>query len=79
MASIMISRGEMQRIQASVQPTQLTYAESKRKALKSLSDDRVKHWPNTLEASRKKKESFKQDRAAVVRLATAPRLSVWCN
>ena len=64
----MITRGEMQRIQASVQPTQHTCAESNRKALTSLSsDDRVQHWPNTLEASRKNKESFKQDRAAAVR------------
>lgn len=40
----------------------------KKKRLKALSDEKVKNWPNTLEALRKKKESFLKDRAALEEL-----------
>ena len=56
----------------SVEPEKETVADAKRKALKKLSDDRVKHWPNTLQATRDKKESFKVDRLAMVRSSRAP-------
>jgi cytidylate kinase len=32
--------------------------------LKKLSEDRIQHWPNTLDANRTKKESFMKDREA---------------
>jgi len=65
MATITIGRRELHRMYESVQPEKETVAESRRKGLKQLSDDRVKNWPNTLEATRMKKESFKADRMAV--------------
>ena len=36
---------------------------SKQAELKRLSDNRVRHWPNTAQALKKKKESFLADRA----------------
>jgi len=47
---------------ASVQPETITDADKKRNYRKKLSDERVQNWPNTLEATRKKKESFKEVR-----------------
>jgi hypothetical protein len=72
MAAITLSRRELGRMIMSVEPEKETVADAKRNALKKLSDDRVKHWPNTLQATRDKKESFKVDRLAMVRSSRAP-------
>ena len=45
-------------------PEEPTKAENRQRRLKELSDAKVKNWPNTLEATRKKKESWKQERLA---------------
>lgn len=39
-----------------------TNEQRRRAELKRLSNERVKNWPNTLEALRKKKESFLKER-----------------
>lgn len=50
-------------MKASVLPPVENRARQERKAqLKAMSDERQKHWPNTLEALRRKKESFIKDR-----------------
>jgi hypothetical protein len=36
----------------------------RKEQLKKLSEDRIQHWPNTLDANRTKKESFMKDREA---------------
>ena len=72
MAAITLSRRELGRMIMSVEPERETVADAKRNSLKKLSDDRVKHWPNTLQATRDKKESFKVDRLAMVRSSRAP-------
>ena len=72
MAAITLSRRELGRMIMSVEPEKETVADAKRNALKKLSDDRVKHWPNTLQATRDKKESFKVDRLAMVRSSRSP-------
>ena len=60
-----LSRTELERIRQEVASTDKDFHRNeKRAALKKLSEDRVKHWPNTLEALRKKKESFLKDKEA---------------
>lgn len=60
-----MSRTELERIKASVLPSIENNSKLERKkALKAKSDERLKHWPNTLEALRLKKESFIKDREA---------------
>ncbi len=60
-----MSRAELERIKASVLPSIENNSKLERKrALKAKSDERLKHWPNTLEALRIKKESFIKDREA---------------
>lgn len=62
-SSIPISRNELNRIKASVlPPTENNYKNERRAELKKLSQDRLQHWPNTLEALRVKKENFLKDR-----------------
>jgi hypothetical protein len=62
-SSIPISRNELARIKASVlPPTENNYKNERRAELKKLSQDRLQHWPNTLEALRVKKENFLKDR-----------------
>ena len=64
MSNIM-SRAELERIKASVLPSIENNSKLERKkALKAKSDERLKNWPNTLEALRLKKESFIKDREA---------------
>ncbi|CAM9849720.1 unnamed protein product, partial [Choristocarpus tenellus] len=46
---------ELDRIRAKVRKVPETDADARRRHLKQLSDERVKHWPNTLEAHRKNK------------------------
>ena len=64
--SRVISFAELERMRASIAP--ISNAERSRidrkDELKRLSQDRVQHWPNTLEANRTKKESFMKDREA---------------
>jgi hypothetical protein len=61
-----ISFSELERMRASIAP--ISSAErtriERKDELKRLSQDRVQHWPNTLEANRTKKESFMKDREA---------------
>ena len=61
-----LSSKELDRIRNSVGPEDATtpgaLKAAKRNELKRLSNDRLKHWPNTLEAMRKKKESFIRDK-----------------
>lgn len=61
--NLVLSERELQRIKASVQPKKEdNYRIERRKELKQLSNEKVKNWPNTLEALRIKKESFLKDR-----------------
>lgn len=57
-----ITRGELERMRKSTQPVLVTDAEARRRHLKMLSDEKVKSWPNTLQAMRKKKENWKKER-----------------
>lgn len=59
---VVISRTELERMRACTRPEEITDAEARRRRLKTLSDEKVKKWPNTLQAMRKKKESWKKDR-----------------
>lgn len=54
-----VSRTELERMRASVRPEERTAWEARRQKLQELSDAKVKSWPNTLEAMRQKKESWK--------------------
>lgn len=64
MTTIM-SRAELERIKASILPSIEDNSKIERKKeLKKKSEDRLKNWPNTLEALRLKKESFLKDREA---------------
>ena len=61
----MLSRKELERIKASILPSVEDNSKLERKKeLKKKSEDRLKNWPNTLEALRLKKESFLKDREA---------------
>ena len=60
----MLSLDELDRIRMSVQPAEVSDAKGRRRAeLKKLSQDRLQHWPNTLEAARLKKESYLAEKA----------------
>ena len=64
-----ISSQDLARIRQSVQPEDpqgqglQSLKATKRAQLKKLSNDRLKNWPNTLEAMRQKKESYMKDKA----------------
>ena len=62
--SVVISRADLERMRRTtggLSPE--TISKSDRKAeLKKKSEERLKNWPNTLEALRKKKESFSKDK-----------------
>lgn len=64
---VVISRNEIERMRQSVLPPSETVNVrlEKMKTLKKLSNDRVKNWPNTLEALRSKKESFIKEREQI--------------
>ena len=47
----------------------MTNSEARRQQLKKLSDERVSHWPNTLQATRAKKENWKMEKMAVEELS----------
>ena len=59
-----LSLDELDRIRMSVQPAEVSDVKGRRRAeLKKLSQDRLQHWPNTLEAARLKKESYLAEKA----------------
>lgn len=61
--SLILSERELARIKASVLPAVEAGGRLEKKiALKKKSEERVKNWPNTLEALRNKKESYLKDR-----------------
>jgi hypothetical protein len=58
-----LSSSELARMRASVlPPTENNDRDMKRAHLKKLSNDKMKNWPNTLEALRIKKQSFLKER-----------------
>jgi hypothetical protein len=62
--ALILSKQELARIKNSVQEFPEDRSQQERRAeLKKKSDERLKHWPNTLEALRKKKENFIKERA----------------
>ena len=62
MTTIM-SRAELERIKASILPSVEDSSRAEKKlALKKKSEERLKNWPNTLEALRLRKESYMKDR-----------------
>lgn len=60
--SIVLSRSEIERMKSSLAPPPSTDKSLRKNELKKISEERQQHWPNTLEAMRKKKESFVKDR-----------------
>lgn len=62
-----VSRSEIERMRRSVLPPaeRVNVRQEKMATLKKLSNDRVKHWPNTLEALRNKKESYMKEREQI--------------
>lgn len=63
MATITLSRAELEQIKASILPSVENKSFLDRKAeLKKKSEEKLKNWPNTLEAIRLKKENDFLDR-----------------
>lgn len=63
MSTLILSNKELERIKASIlPPVEDRQAYDKKKELKKKSEDRLKNWPNTLEALRLKKENFLKER-----------------
>jgi hypothetical protein len=61
--STIMSKREFESIRESIlPPKEDNYKEMRRQELKKLSQDRLQHWPNTLEALRLKKERFAIER-----------------
>eukprot|EP00752_Nemacystus_decipiens_P009459 g8458.t1 len=63
---VVLTQAELDQIRAKVTPTPETDADARRRHLKKLSDERVSHWPNTLEAQRKNKENWKKEQEELV-------------
>jgi hypothetical protein len=62
--TLILTKSELERIRNSVQDIPADHSEElRRRELKQKSQERLKHWPNTLEALRKKKENFLKERA----------------
>lgn len=63
--TLVLTKSELERIRGSLNDhsDSMKSTMNRKAELKKLSEDRVKHWPNTLEAMRKKKESFLKDKA----------------
>jgi hypothetical protein len=60
---VIVGKDEIDRMRRSILPPTENFArEQKAEHLKKLSNDRVKNWPNTLEALRKKKESYLKEK-----------------
>jgi hypothetical protein len=63
MSTLILRNKELERIKASIlPPVEDRQAYDKKKELKKKSEDRLKNWPNTLEALRLKKENFLKER-----------------
>lgn len=61
--TLILSNKEVERIRASIlPPVEDRQAYDKKKELKKKSEDKLKNWPNTLEALRIKKENFLKER-----------------
>jgi hypothetical protein len=66
MSTTILPRSEIDRIRNSLEDVPPNRSRDlKREALKKLSDERQSHWPNTLEAQRKKREQAFADKEAV--------------
>ena len=63
-APLCISSNEMERLRSFTRPPPKKEEDLRNEHLKKLSEERVKNWPNTLAAQRKKKEQWKEIRAA---------------
>jgi hypothetical protein len=62
--TLILSKSELERMKLVVEPERQDNSAALRRAeLKRLSEEKVKNWPNTLEAMRKKKENFLKERA----------------
>ena len=62
--TLVLTKAELERMKRSVQDIPADFSAQERRAeLKKKSEERVKHWPNTLEALRKKKENFIKEKA----------------
>lgn len=62
--TLVLTKAELERMRATIRGPQADTSVADRKAeLKRMSNERMKHWPNTLEALRLKKESWIKDRA----------------
>jgi hypothetical protein len=62
--TLVLTKAELERMRASIRGPQADTSAADRKAeLKRMSNERMKNWPNTLEALRLKKESWLKDRA----------------
>ena len=59
-APLCISSNEMERLRSFTRPPPKKEEDLRNEHLKKLSEDRVKNWPNTLAAQRKKKEQWKE-------------------
>lgn len=59
---VVVSESELSRIRASVKPAIQTDKESRRLQLKQQSQSRTNKWPNTLEATRRKKDNWRKDK-----------------
>ena len=60
--AITLTQGDLAAMRARIAPETITDSDKRRRYLKSLSDDRVSHWPNTLEATRMKKQNWKLEK-----------------
>ena len=61
-----MTRDELERLRARADETgqvRSDYKSQRRAQLKKMSDDKMKHWPNTLEANRIKKLRFVEEKA----------------
>ena len=62
-STTILTKEELLRMKNSILPSTINQnRETKNLKLKQLSNERVKNWPNTLEALRKKKESYTRER-----------------
>ena len=63
MSTLVLTNKELERIKKSIlPPVEDRHVYERRIDLKKKSEDRLKHWPNTLEALRIKKENFLKER-----------------
>ncbi len=66
MSGTIVTRAELERLRARADETgqaQSDYKSRRRAQLKKMSDEKMKHWPNTLEANRIKKLQFVEEKA----------------